>query len=73
MTQWISVKDRMPISGQNVLVCSDGNVCSAQVFGFGDEVHWNPSYFDGGPEGEWDFRFKTEKISHWAELPEAPK
>jgi hypothetical protein len=61
MSEWISVKERLPIVGQCVLICSEEGGVAEGVYA----VHPN----------EWiQFRWSTPKITvtHWMPLPEPP-
>ena len=60
--EWISVKDRLPETVDNVIVCNEnGRVYSAWYY-YGDN---------------WLYAFTAEtvahKITHWMPLPEPPK
>lgn len=55
--KWISVKERLPERGQEVIVC-DGGVQKPIVFAY---HFWNQSY------ASW------ANITHWMPMPEAPK
>jgi len=61
--EWISVKERLPEEGQDVLVCVNGQVLVSYVHGM------------KGFSSEWGLADNGETIwpSHWMPLPEAPK
>ncbi len=61
--QWISVKDRLPEDGQDVLACVNGQVLISYVHGM------------KGFSSEWGLAENGETIwpSHWMPLPEPPK
>lgn len=71
MSEWISVKDRLPEDGQKVLAFGGGErryYCVAKFF-----KHFN----DGGDFwhlGAKDRKYSPGyKITHWMPLPEPPK
>jgi uncharacterized protein DUF551 len=59
MTEWISVKDRLPDTDHYVLCYQDKAACSIKV-GFRSTVSrvWFPN---------------LDKVTHWMPLPEFPK
>ena len=66
MSEWISVKDRLPEFGENVLTYSP-------------EEKVSPKYCNAyiGENGEWIERSFFErplgKVTHWMPLPEPPE
>lgn len=60
---WISVKERLPEDGQDVLACVNGQVLISYVHGM------------KGFSSEWGLAENGETIwpSHWMPLPSAPK
>ena len=62
MPQWISVKERLPEDGQDVLACVNGQVLISYVHGM------------KGFSSEWGLAENGETIwpSHWMPLPEPP-
>ena len=60
MSEWISVKDRMPDTNTRVLAFAYGQVQFGEWDGnqlwFGDEYSWQPEY-----------------VTHWMPLPQPPK
>lgn len=62
-TDWISVKERLPEDGQDVLVCVNGQVLISYVHGM------------KGFSSKWGLAENGETIwpTHWMPLPEAPK
>ena len=69
MTEWISVKDRLPEDITNVLVFGEyWKVMIAQLDFFnGDGKAWYEK--NGGFRGHVD----SDNITHWMPLPEPPK
>ena len=61
MDEWISVKDRLPESGETTLVYN-GDI---DVHGF-----WNGRWLDYDENG---YPFEVLYITHWMPLPEPPK
>lgn len=62
MTEWISVKDRLPEKGQTV------GTFSQKLMDIGDFPLNYHTFFN--VEGKWP---GGELISHWLPLPEPPK
>ena len=62
MTEWISVSDKLPEKGQNVLTCGPrGSV---------ETIHFRKTL--GTPE-YWEWKKNGVKhITHWMPLPELP-
>jgi len=72
--QWISVKDRLPELGQDVLVIKDGLyglACMRKV----KREPLPPPQFNNIEIWEWDYGFEAREgqVTHWQELPEPPK
>lgn len=63
--QWISVKDRLPCSGQPSLVAN-----SALRFVI---IAWYDAESGCWESPTWWFRENSAEITHWMPLPEAPK
>lgn len=58
--EWISVNDRLPEPGEDVLVCN----------------HWGDIDTDMvwiNPDGKTEFYFDKTNVTHWMPLPEPPK
>lgn len=70
MSEWISVKDRLPKSGQDVLALGlDMGKGPGRHYGV---LNWDGSGFflvddDEGICNQWEY------ITHWKPLPEPPK
>jgi hypothetical protein len=75
MTNWIETKDRLPEIGETVLLYVSTNNVNHKFVTFG-ELHKNQKFFmvnvDIGTYGDFDYT-PINKITHWAELPEAPE
>jgi len=85
MSDWISVKDKLPPVGVGVLVAgrmqvvgdlgfiSVPFVTAAQYSPIGNQgslsVWWDGHCFQGY---EWEFDFEAEQVTHWMALPEPP-
>jgi len=74
MSEWISVKDRLPENNDDVLV-TDGEDCAVLFFHKNDNK-WKYGYglleaynYDGGACIEAE----TQGMTHWMPLPEPPK
>jgi hypothetical protein len=67
MSEWISVKDRLPDYVQQVLVYrTECFVCEVMEYRNGSWNIWNGEYFDS-------FNSEFNDITHWMPLPEPPK
>ncbi len=64
MAEWISVKDRLPNEGQEVLCYGGGNLMNVYIYL--DDDCWEDEY------GYWETA-ESEGITHWMPLPEPPK
>lgn len=89
MTEWISVKDRLPKNNQDVLAYynfdpSDGSSehireYKVVYFRFGKNVYEYPKDKPGYTIYHWDLKEpnwgldERYTVTHWAELPEGPK
>ena len=63
MSEWISVKDRLPEGNKNVLVC-----CYKNAVGYRIDITF---YCDQSEYGSgW---YLPANITHWMPLPEPPK
>ena len=69
--KWISVKDRLPDKKDGVLIYADGVITCATISIKADGSLWPRGHGFGGYEWEYDFEY--EDVTHWMELPEAPK
>lgn len=68
MSEWISVKDRLPEENRNVLVFSDlWTVVGAQI----KEGLWVNDA--GGTDLVTSKRGQDSEVTHWMELPAPPK
>ena len=69
MAKWISVKDRLPEIGKNVLVCfQKGDMAVACVYITSEDLPlWRAAADDG-----WTCKCDTEP-THWIPLPDPPK
>lgn len=67
MAEWISVKDRLPEKGQEVLAYRGGFIGDLMdVYTYLGDDRWEDDY------GYWETA-ETEGITHWTPLPEPPK
>ena len=65
MTDWISVKDRLPEKMKRVLVYDDHEgICK----GYRSEDYWS---FE--PCGDYALDSLLYRVTHWMPLPESPK
>lgn len=64
MTEWISVEDRMPKDSERKLISSEyEGICTGC---------WSVDYWDLDPKGDFATGGYIPRVTHWAELPEAP-
>lgn len=63
---WISVKERIPNKGENVLVFATGTYCKGWKFAI-DRLE------DGEKNPRWLYTHGWFKVTHWMPLPEPPK
>ena len=69
MSEWISVKDRLPEARVDVLICAGVEMCVGYFnYGFFYPSSAKTSY--DMASSELDFECE---VSHWMPLPEAPK
>ncbi len=66
--EWISVKDRLPEHGQDVIVYGPDGVVAYVTYMANDNLLYTGFYFDVG--GEYITLLKG--ITHWMPLPEPP-
>ena len=70
MSEWISVKDRLPEIGVEVLICdvscSNGyrDIWSLERDEVYDDIGWNDK------NGDW---YYLDDVTHWMPLPKPPK
>lgn len=64
MSEWVSVKDRLPEVGSRVLVSCDDGVCSAM---------WFLDQWSMDPIGSYAMDGLIYNVTHWMPLPEPPK
>ena len=69
MSNWISVKDRLPVNSADEMKGDVHMVVDVTVYD-GDNVYG--SYFQAGSTGEFWGVFEYEGVTHWQELPEPP-
>lgn len=60
VNRWVSINDRLPPKGRDVLVCDFDDYAGV---GFFDGAKWN---IDG-------FEMSTPPVSHWQPLPKPPE
>lgn len=71
--QWISVKDRLPEVGQDVLVWYDGSYGVAYLQK-AKPIKLQPPQFNNVERFEWCFNdFEDVGVTHWQPLPAPPK
>lgn len=65
MTEWISVKDRLPELGIPVAILLDGNYMLPDIAYRSSKIRGNP----------WCSRYavRVDSVTHWMPLPEPPK
>ena len=67
MSEWISVKDKLPELHEEVLVCNE-------EYGLSELGFATVAVLDGTDWIEtWDRRTEIHYITHWMPLPEPPK
>jgi len=62
MSEWISVKDRLPKNFEPVIVCRRGKDGTIVEQGFKDAGSWWKVYGT-----------RTKNVTHWMPLPEPPE
>jgi hypothetical protein len=71
---WISVKDRLPEIGQDVLVIKDGlyGLACREIV---ERKPLPPPQFNNIEIWEWNYGFEAREgqVTHWQPLPEPPK
>lgn len=72
MSEWISVKDRLPEHLQECLIASGSIVTAATADRkfLNYAIYWDACGFSGH---EWEFDFRQDEVTHWQTLPEPPK
>lgn len=60
-SQWISVKNNLPINGQKLILCVNDEIVTYGHF------EYNSFWWNGADANRY------EKITHWMPLPENPK
>ena len=66
MLEWISVNERLPENGHNVLFCKkDGNVSEGHYERRAGLNMWC--------QYRWSCSIPVEKVTHWMPLPEPPE
>lgn len=64
MSEWISVKERVPINSSPVLVFSKNIIIKAYYYNKYENWYSYPDF---------DSSYTLDHITHWMELPEPPK
>jgi hypothetical protein len=77
MSNWISVKDRLPEKGISIMACAKYRITPERDFSYSMYVAWIENF---GRENKpiWQYSwccgcFCGEDITHWMPLPEPPK
>lgn len=71
--KWILLSERLPKEGQGVLITDGKTMVTAEIGDYFERKNcyfWSPVGFSGY---EWEYDFEYEDVTHWMELPEAPK
>lgn len=63
MSEWISVKDRLPKDGQKALIIHQGDI---------DLAIYEDLFWDYSPQNI-EINMVQDKITHWMPLPEVPQ
>lgn len=66
MSEWISVKERLPEKGQNVLVFATSKYIGTEKISI-DRLE------EGERDSIWFFTHGWFDVTHWMPLPEPPK
>ncbi len=71
MSEWISVKERLPEKGQFVLIiCAGSSIPISASYEPGEYYEWDENCNCGGYGSEK--HFYQNEITHWMPLPEVP-
>lgn len=65
MSDWISIKDKLPASSEQV-ICHDGDYAAEMFYDMG-EFKFSHSAIDDNPD-DYDIKFKNS-ITHWMPMP----
>lgn len=69
MSEWISVKDRLPEYGKDVLVCDCNSRNYISVWSLEKDTDGGTNYWEDC-RGWWQ---SFDEVTHWMPLPEPPK
>jgi hypothetical protein len=70
MSEWISVKDRLPEENENVILYDGKEVfCGDLFFGKLGKICWGIQACDGICYGHYN----KDEVTHWMPLPKPPK
>lgn len=75
---WISVKDRLPMLYENVLVyyvAKVGRETGMTITNMSDVLYFGANPIKVAPRWKrpWQYFFENNEITHWMPLPKAPK
>lgn len=70
--KWISVKEKTPPRGQDILV-TDGEIITCTNLEDWEKGKLTLMGCVGFSGYEWEYDFEYKDITHWAELPKPPK
>ena len=66
--KWVLFKDKLPKSGQEVLISDGKIVAAAKIIIDKEDIFYLGCDFSG-----WKWFFTKDDITHWALLPEPPE
>lgn len=73
MNEWISVKDKLPDKGVNVLLLIDGEIIEGCITNKDNEIEYSVCAFSWHGCGCCAYDYDGENVTHWMIKPELPQ